>query len=70
MIFQTLEPLQPQQPHRPLQPQWPQQPLKPCFIKKLPDLDDFIPLQGPGTKVTNTSPFMYVDWIIKNPKSY
>ena len=55
MIFQALEPLQPQRPHRPLQPQWPQQPLKPYFIKKLPDLDDWI---VPGTKMTNAGPFL------------
>ena len=56
MIFQALEPLQPQQPHRPLQPQWPQQPLKPYFIKKVPDLDNWI---VPGTKMTNTGPFLW-----------
>ena len=56
MIFQTLEPLQPQRPHQPLQPQWPQQPLKPYFIKKLPDLDDWI---VPGTKMTNAGPFLW-----------
>ena len=56
MIFQTLEPLQPQRPHRPLQPQWPQQPLKPYFIKKLPDLEDWIVA---GTKMTNAGPFLW-----------
>ena len=56
MIFQALEPLQPQRPHRPLQPLWPQQPLKPYFIKELPDLDDWI---VPGTKMTNTGPFLW-----------
>ena len=50
MIFQALEPLQPQRPHQPLLPQWPQQPLKPYFIKKLPDLEDWIIA---GTKMTN-----------------
>ena len=55
VIFQALEPLQPQQPHQPLQPQWPQQPLKPYFIKELPDLDDWIVL---GTKMTNAGPFL------------
>ena len=59
VIFQALEPLQPQRPHRPLQPQWPQQPLKPYFIKKLLDLDDWIVL---GTKMTNGGPFL---WKIK-----
>ena len=56
VIFQALEPLQPQQPHRPLQPQWPQQSLKPYFIKELPDLDDWI---VPGTKMTNAGPFLW-----------
>ena len=56
VIFQALEPLQPQRPHRPLQPQWPQQPLKPYFIKELPDLDDWI---VPGTKMTNGGSFLW-----------
>ena len=56
MIFQTSEPLQPQQPHRPLQPQWPQQPLKPYFIKELHDPDYRI---IPGTKMTNAGPFLW-----------
>ena len=56
MIFQALEPLQPQRPQRPLQPQWPQQHLKPYFIKKLPDLDDWI---VPGAKMTNAGPFLW-----------
>ena len=56
MIFQALEPQQPQPPHRLLQPQWPQQPLKPYFIKELPDLDDWI---VPGTKMTNAGPFLW-----------
>ena len=56
VIFQALEPLQPQQPHWPLQPQWPQQSLKPYFIKKLPDLDNWI---VHGTKMTNTGPFLW-----------
>ena len=54
--FTGIEPLQPQQPHRPLQPQWPQQPLKPYFIKRLPDLDDWI---VPGAKMTNVGPFLW-----------
>ena len=56
MIFQTLEPLQPQRPHLPLQPQWPQQPLNPYFIKELPDLDDLI---VHCTKMTNAGPFLW-----------
>ena len=47
VIFQALEPLQPQRPHQPLQSQWPQQPLEPYFIKELPHLDDWI---VPGLK--------------------
>ena len=47
VIFQALEPLQ---------PQWPQQPLKPYFIKRLPDLDDWI---VPGAKMTNAGPFLW-----------
>ena len=47
VIFQALEPLQ---------PQWPQQPLKPYFIKELPDHDDWI---VPGTKITNADPFLW-----------
>ena len=45
---------------------WPQQPLtekmlphwaqKPNFLKKLPDIDDLI---IPGTKMTNTGPFLW-----------
>ena len=56
VIFQALEPLQPQRPHRPLQPQWPQQPLKPYFIKELPDLDYWI---NPSTNMTNAGPFLW-----------
>ena len=32
VIFQALEPLQPQRPHWPLQPQWPRQPQKKKFL--------------------------------------
>ena len=56
MIFQTLEPLQPQRPHQPLQPQWPQQPLKPYFMKKPLNLDEWI---VPGTKMTYAGPFLW-----------
>ena len=55
VIFQALEPLQPQRHHRPLQPQWPRQPRNPYFIKELPDIDDWI---IPGTKMTNAGPFL------------
>ena len=56
VIFQALELLQPHWPHRPLQPHWPLQPLKPYFTKKLPDPDGWI---IPGTKMTNTGPFLW-----------
>ena len=55
VIFQAIEPLQPQQPHWPLQPLWPQRPLKPYFIKKRPDLDNCI---VPGTKMNSAGPFL------------
>ena len=55
VIFQALEPLQPQQPHQPLQPQLPQQSLKPYFVKELPDFDNWIVA---GTKMTNAGPFL------------
>ena len=55
VIFQALELLQPHCPHRPLQPHWPLQPQKPYFTKKLPDPNDWI---IPGTKMTNTGPFL------------
>ena len=56
VIFQALELLQPHWPHRPLQPHWPLQPQKPYFTKKLPDPNDWI---IPGTKMTNTGPFLW-----------
>ena len=56
VIFQALEPLQPQRPHWPLQSQWPQQPQKHNFIKELPDLDDWI---IPSTEMTNAGPFLW-----------
>ena len=43
-------------PHWPLQPHWPQQPPQPNFIKALPDFDGWI---IPGTKITNTVPFLW-----------
>ena len=48
VIFQALEPLQPQWP---LQPPWPQWPIQPHFIKKITDIDDWI---IPSTTMTNT----------------
>ena len=53
--FQALEPLQPRWPQRPLQPQQPLQPQKPFFTKELPDSGGWI---IPGTKMTNTVPFL------------
>ena len=55
VIFQTLEPLQPQWPLQPQQPPWPQWPLQPHFIKNITDCDGWI---IPGTKMTNTGPFL------------
>ena len=49
VIFQTLEPLQPQWPLQPQQPPWPQWPLQPHFIKNITDCDSWI---IPGTKMT------------------
>ena len=51
VIFQALEPLQPQWPLQPLQPPWPQWPIQPHFIKKITDIDDWI---IPSTTMTNT----------------
>ena len=56
VIFQTLEPLQPQWPLQPQQPPWPQWPLQPHFIKNITDCDGWI---IPGTKMTNTGPFLW-----------
>ena len=56
VIFQALEPLKPHWPQRPLQPLWPHWPLQPFFINFLPDLDCWI---IPGTKMTNTGPFLW-----------
>jgi len=53
---QTLEPLKPQWPLQPQQPPWPQWPLLPQFIKKNTDPDGWI---IPGTKMTNTGPFLW-----------
>ena len=54
--FQALEPLQPQWPRQPQQPQWPQWPQQPHFIKKFTDPDGSM---IPGTKMTNTGPFLW-----------
>ena len=65
VIFQALEPLQPQWPQQPQQPQWPQWPQQhqwpiwprqPHFIKKFTDPDGWI---IPGTKMTNTCLFLW-----------
>ena len=45
-------------PHIPWQPHWPQQPLQPYIIKELPDPNSWI---IPGTKITNTGPFLCND---------
>ena len=55
-IFQTLEPLQPQWPPQPQRPPWPQQTLQPHFIKNITDCNSWI---IPGTKMTNTGPFLW-----------
>ena len=57
VIFLALENLQPHWPHRPGKPQWPQQPLQPYIIKELPDPNGWI---IPGTKMTNTGPFLWI----------
>jgi hypothetical protein len=41
---------------QPLQPHWPHQPPQPYFIKELPVSDGWI---IPGTKMTNTGPFLW-----------
>ena len=56
LIFQTLEPLQPQWSLQPQQPPWPQWPLQPHFIKNITYCDGWI---IPGTKMTNTGPFLW-----------
>ena len=59
VIFQALKPVQPQWshwPHLPQQPQWPHWPQQPHFIKKITHPDGLI---IPGTKMTNTSPFLW-----------
>ena len=56
VIFQTLEPLQPQWPLQPQQPPWPQWPLQPHFVKTITDYDGWI---IPVTKMTNTGPFVW-----------
>ena len=56
VIFQTLEPLQPQWPLQPQQPPWPQWPLQPHFIKNTTDCDGWI---IPDTKMTILVPFLW-----------
>ena len=56
VIFQALEPLQPQWPLQPQQPPWPQWPIQPHFIKKMTDTDGWI---IPGTTMTNTGPLLW-----------
>ena len=58
VIFQALEPLQPQWPQQPQQPRWPQWPQQPHFIQELPEPDGWI---IPGTKMTSTSVFCWMD---------
>ena len=55
-FFQTLEPLQPQWPPQPQQPAGPQWPLQPHFIKNITNCYGWI---IPGTKKTNTGPFLW-----------
>ena len=52
VIFQTLEPLQPQWPLQPQQPPWPQWPLRPHFIKNITDCDGWIIHGTQMTKLT------------------
>ena len=55
VIFQALEPLQPQWPLQPPQPQWPQWPQQPHFIKKFTRPHRWI---IPNTQMTNTILFL------------
>ena len=55
VIFQALEPFQPQWPLQPQQSQWPQWPHQPHFIKKIAELDISI----------NLFCSVNVEWIIK-----
>ena len=56
VIFQALEPLQPQWPQQPQQPRWAQWPQQPHFTKELYEPDGWI---IPGTKMTSTGPFSW-----------
>ena len=58
VIFQALEPLQPQWPLQPPQPQWPQRPQQPHFIKIFTQFDHWI---IPSTQMTNTILFCGMD---------
>ena len=50
------KPLQPHWPQQPRQPHWPHQPHQPYFLQEIPDHDGLI---IPGTKMTNTGPFLW-----------
>ena len=63
VIFQALEPLQPQWPLQPQQPPWPQWPIQPHFIKKMTDTDGWI---IPGTTMIQYWSLI-VEWISENP---
>ena len=56
VIFQALDPLQPQWPQQPQQLRWPQWPQQPHFTQELPEPDGWI---IPGTKMTCTGPFLW-----------
>ena len=43
-------------PKKPLQPHWPHQPHQPYILQEIPDHDGLI---VPGTKMTNTGPFLW-----------
>ena len=65
VIFQALEPLQPQWHLQPQQPQWPQWPRQPHFVKKITYPDDWI---IPSSQTKKQA--LFVEWIIKNPSFY
>ena len=50
------EPLQPHWPQQPRKPHWPHQPHQAYFLQEIPDHDGLI---IPGTKMTNTGPFLW-----------
>ena len=65
MIFQVLEPFQPQWPLQPQQPQWPLWPRKPHFIKKT-----LLNLRYHPYHPNDQNQSLIVEWIIKNPVFY